>query len=171
MSHRASRLPRRGRRAPAQGPIPGWPVREAGARRSLGPADLPARPTPVNPGLLEADDAGRWGCNREFGGRYVPETLMAALEDLQQAYDALRHDPRFWAEFRSLLATYSGRPTPLYRADRLAEEVLAEAGAWSSRLVAPVTGRCRPACGSTSSARTSATPAPTRSTTPWARRS
>ena len=98
--------------------------------------DLPARPTPVNPGLLEADVAGRWGCNREFGGRYVPETLMAALEDLQQAYDALRHDPRFWAEFRSLLATYSGRPTPLYRADRLAEEVLAEA----RRLVEPAGG-------------------------------
>ena len=41
---------------------------------------------------------------RDFGGRYVPETLMAALEQLETAYDALRHDPRFWAELRELLA-------------------------------------------------------------------
>jgi tryptophan synthase beta subunit len=87
----------------------------------------PARPTPVHPGLLEADAAGRWGVDREFGGRYVPETLMAALEGLERAYAEIRHDPRFWAEFRQRLATYSGRPTPLYRADRLAAETLAEA--------------------------------------------
>ena len=46
----------------------------------------PARPTPVHPGLLEADAAGRWGEDREFGGRYVPETLMAALRQLEDAY-------------------------------------------------------------------------------------
>ena len=95
--------------------------------------NLPARPTPVFAGLLEADGEGRWGCNREYGGRYVPETLMAALEALQRAYDDLRQDPRFWAEFRALLATYSGRPTPIYRADRLAAATLAEAG----RLLGP----------------------------------
>ncbi len=88
-----------------------------------------ARPTPVFAGLLEADADGRWGCNREYGGRYVPETLMAALEDLQRAYYELRQDPRFWAEFRELLATYSGRPTPLYRADRLAAATLVDAAA------------------------------------------
>ncbi len=88
-----------------------------------------SRPTPVFAGLLETDDQGRWGCNREYGGRYVPETLMAALEDLQRAYYELRQDPRFWAEFRALLATYSGRPTPLYRADRLAAATLADARA------------------------------------------
>ena len=87
----------------------------------------PARPTPVHPGLLEADGAGRWGIDREFGGRYVPETLMAALEALEAAYAEIRRDPRFWAEFRERLATYSGRPTPLYRADRLAAETLARA--------------------------------------------
>ena len=59
---------------------------------------------------------------REFGGRYVPETLMAALEQLEAAYDALRHDPRFWSELRELLGRFAGRPTPLYRADRLAYE-------------------------------------------------
>ena len=81
---------------------------------------LAARPSPVDPGLLEADERGRWGADRAFGGRYVPETLMAALDQLERAYAALRHDPRFWSEFRELLERYAGRPTPLYRADRLA---------------------------------------------------
>jgi len=91
--------------------------------------NLPARPTPVDRSLLEADDRGRWGLERQFGGRYVPETLMAALQQLDDAYAALRHDPRFWAELRELLATFAGRPTPLYRADRLAERVLEQARA------------------------------------------
>ncbi|HYU48841.1 MAG TPA: tryptophan synthase subunit beta [Candidatus Limnocylindria bacterium] len=82
----------------------------------------------MHPGLLEADAAGRWGVDRQFGGRYVPETLMAALEQLERAYAALRHDPRFWAELRELLERYAGRPTPLYRADRLGDEVLRIAG-------------------------------------------
>ncbi len=98
--------------------------------------NVAARPTPVFAGLLEADGQGRWGCNREFGGRYVPETLMAALEALERAYFALRRDPRFWAEFRELLATYSGRPTPIYRADRLAAATVEEA----ARLVAQAPG-------------------------------
>jgi tryptophan synthase beta chain len=65
---------------------------------------------------------------RDFGGRYVPETLMAALEGLQTAYDAVRQDPVFWAELRDLLEHFAGRPTALYRADRLAEAVRDEAG-------------------------------------------
>jgi len=89
--------------------------------------NLAARSTPVNAGLLEADGDGRWGIDREFGGRYVPETLIAALEQLERAYAELRHDPRFWAELRTSLATYAGRPTALYRADRLADGVLAMA--------------------------------------------
>jgi tryptophan synthase beta subunit len=84
-------------------------------------------PTPVHPSLLEADDAGRWGMERDFGGRYVPETLMAALEQLETAYAALRHDPVFWADLRELLARFAGRPTALYRADRLARAVEHEA--------------------------------------------
>ncbi|HKF85232.1 MAG TPA: tryptophan synthase subunit beta, partial [Candidatus Limnocylindrales bacterium] len=79
-------------------------------------------------GLLDVDGAGRWGLERDFGGRYVPETLVGALEQLEQAYTLLRHDPRFWAELDDLLGTYAGRPTPLYRADNLADEVAAEAG-------------------------------------------
>jgi tryptophan synthase beta chain len=88
---------------------------------------LAARPTPVDPGLLDADEHGRWGTAREFGGRYVPETLMAALQSLERAYLETRHDPRFWAELRELLTTYAGRPTPLYRADRLAGAALEDA--------------------------------------------
>jgi phosphoribosylanthranilate isomerase len=84
-------------------------------------------PTPVHAGLLDADPAGRWGMERDLGGRYVPETLMAALVQLETAYDALRDDPVFWADLRELLARYAGRPTPVYRADRLAEATRAEA--------------------------------------------
>jgi len=98
-------------------------VKRARAAR-LDRPNLPARPTPVDPSLLDANDRGRWGLDRQFGGRYVPETLMAALEQLEAAYAALRHDPRFWAELRELLASFAGRPTPLYRADRLAERIL-----------------------------------------------
>jgi tryptophan synthase beta chain len=86
-----------------------------------------ARPEPVDPGLLAADEAGRWGLDRSFGGRYVPETLITALRELEEAYGALRDDPVFWAELRTLLATYAGRPTPVYRADRLAADVLGRA--------------------------------------------
>jgi tryptophan synthase beta subunit len=86
--------------------------------------NLAVRPTPVDPGLLTADGSGRWGIDREFGGRYVPETLMAALEQLETAYFEIRHDPVFWSELRELLGRYAGRPTALYRADRLAYETL-----------------------------------------------
>jgi tryptophan synthase beta chain len=87
----------------------------------------PVRPEPVDPGLLAADEAGRWGVDRTFGGRYVPETLVTALRELEEAYGALRGDPVFWAELRALLATYAGRPTPVYRADQLAADVLGRA--------------------------------------------
>jgi tryptophan synthase beta chain/phosphoribosylanthranilate isomerase len=89
--------------------------------------NLHARPTPVDEGLLEADAAGRWGEDRAFGGRFVPETLMAALRQLEDEYAKLRHDPRFWSDLRELLARFAGRPTPLYRADRFAYEVLERA--------------------------------------------
>ena len=95
--------------------------------------NLAIGPAPVHPGLLEADDRGRWGMERDFGGRYVPETLMGALEGLEAAYDAIRHDPRFWAELRELLSTFAGRPTPLYRADRLADAARREADRLATR--------------------------------------
>jgi tryptophan synthase beta chain len=89
--------------------------------------NVPFGPTPVHAGLLEVDEAGRWGMERDFGGRYVPETLMAALVQLEEAWSAIRQDPSFWAELDDLLAHFAGRPTALYRADRLAMAVLAEA--------------------------------------------
>jgi tryptophan synthase beta chain len=58
---------------------------------------------------------GRFGA---YGGRYVPETLMAALEELAALYDAARADPDFWAEFDELLREFVGRPTPLTHAPR-----------------------------------------------------
>ena len=87
-------------------------------------SDLPqtsSRPQPVAAGLLEADSRGRWGTNRDFGGRYVPETLMSALIELEQTYNQVRNDPTFWAELRELSIHFAGRPTPIYRAHRLAE--------------------------------------------------
>jgi tryptophan synthase beta chain len=56
-----------------------------------------------------------------YGGRYVPETVIGALDELERAYHAHRTDPGFRAELDGLLATYVGRPTPLYRARRLEE--------------------------------------------------
>jgi tryptophan synthase beta chain len=67
----------------------------------------------VNP-----DAGGHWG---RYGGRYVPETLMAPLEELTEAFDAARDDESFRSEFESLLRDYSGRPTPLFHAARLTE--------------------------------------------------
>jgi tryptophan synthase beta chain len=56
-----------------------------------------------------------------FGGRYVPETLIAALDELKQAYAAVEHDAAFRDELADLLRDYVGRPTPLYLARRLSE--------------------------------------------------
>jgi tryptophan synthase beta chain len=101
-------------------------VKRAKAARDDRP-NTPFGPSPVHPGLLEADGDGRWGMERDFGGRYVPETLMAALVQLEDAYAALRHDPVYWADLRELLGRFAGRPTALYRADRLATAAAAEA--------------------------------------------
>ncbi len=64
------------------------------------------------------DAEGRFG---PYGGRYVPETLMPALEELASAWDEARADRDFRAALDALLADYVGRPSPLYRADRLGE--------------------------------------------------
>src|SRR4051812_11565227 len=62
------------------------------------------------------DDRGRFG---EFGGRYVPETLMTAVSELEAAYAAAKADPAFAAEVSGLLRDFAGRPTPLYFAANL----------------------------------------------------
>ncbi len=58
-----------------------------------------------------------------YGGRYVPETLVSALEELDEAYDRYRDDPAFLAELKELQTDYAGRPTPLFRARRLSDAV------------------------------------------------
>ena len=64
------------------------------------------------------DAAGRYGA---FGGRYVPETLVYALDQLVEQYAAAKKDPQFQAELDDLLKNYVGRPSPLYFAKRLTE--------------------------------------------------
>jgi tryptophan synthase beta chain len=66
------------------------------------------------------DKRGRFG---DFGGRFVPESLMAAITELEEAYASTRIDPGFQAELAHLESTYSGRPTPLYCAERLSQRV------------------------------------------------
>jgi tryptophan synthase beta chain len=66
----------------------------------------------------QPDAAGHFG---PYGGRFVPEVLMAPLEELEKAYLEARLDAGFQAELRGLLADYAGRPTPLYHAKRLTE--------------------------------------------------
>ena len=74
----------------------------------------------VTPVEIAAEVKGRFG---QYGGRYVPETLMAALEELEQAYDVANADPTFHAELDGLLHHYCGRPTPLYFAKRMSEQL------------------------------------------------
>ena len=62
------------------------------------------------------DEQGHFG---DFGGKFVPETLMAALEELETAYAAVKEDPDFQAKLGHLLDTYAGRPTPVYFAENL----------------------------------------------------
>ncbi len=66
----------------------------------------------------EPDENGYWG---EYGGRFVPETLVAPLDELTTGYFTIRDDPDFQAEFADLLQNYVGRPSPLYFAKRLSE--------------------------------------------------
>src|ERR1700755_674226 len=64
----------------------------------------------------EPDEQGHWG---KFGGRYVPETLVAPLEELPTEFMRAQGDPNFGRELNLLLRDYAGRPTPLFHAQRL----------------------------------------------------
>jgi len=68
--------------------------------------------------IPQPDSLGHWG---KYGGRFVPETLMAPLEELTAAYIASRDDESFQSELQNLLQNYAGRPTPLFYAARLTE--------------------------------------------------
>jgi tryptophan synthase beta chain len=77
----------------------------------------------------QPDQGGHFG---PYGGRYVPEVLMAPIEELEKAYAEARQDPAFHAELSDLLRNYAGRPTPLYFAKRLSE-TLGGARIWLKR--------------------------------------
>ena len=94
------------------------------------------------------DKLGRFG---KYGGQFVPETLMAALGELETAYRAARQDQSFWEELSNLLTDYVGRPTPLYHATNLSRKL---GGAQSAQTRRP-----------------RHTPAHTKSTTPWGKSS
>jgi tryptophan synthase beta chain len=72
----------------------------------------------ANRSVSEPDEFGHWG---RYGGRYVPETLVAPLEEMTAEFTRIRADASFWEEFHNLLRDFSGRPTPLFQAHRLTE--------------------------------------------------
>jgi len=72
---------------------------------------------------MTATDTGRFG---PYGGRYVPETLMHALEELAGVYETARADQRFWTELDELLKNYVGRPTPITTVPRVSAQVGAQ---------------------------------------------
>jgi tryptophan synthase beta chain len=75
-------------------------------RSSQSDATQPNNPTP-------------WGALVKFGGKYVPETLMPALSELEQSFGQYCNDPDFQQELQQLMRDYVGRPSPLYFAERL----------------------------------------------------
>ena len=115
------------------------------------PAARSRRPAVTAPSAVsvQPDAGGHFG---PYGGRFVPEALVDALDELTHAFLAARADPAFGSELGRLQSSYTGRPSPLTEARRFAAEAA---------------GHARPCC---SSARTSTTPARTRSTTCSARR-
>ncbi len=69
---------------------------------------------------FDPDSNGHFGI---FGGRYVPETLMPVLLELEKAYEKFRFDEEYWSEVNELLKEYVGRPNPLYHAKNISEEI------------------------------------------------
>jgi len=81
-------------------------------------ADIPGVETVAETTLPDAN--GRFG---EYGGRYVPETLMHPLQELEDEYFRAQHDPEFQNELQYYLREFCGRPTPLYHAERLTRDL------------------------------------------------
>src|SRR2546426_9469686 len=73
--------------------------------------------------MVDAYVVRKRGYFGQFGGQYVPETLMPALHELEAAYDEAREDPAFQEELGSYYRHYGGRPTPLYFAQRLTDHI------------------------------------------------
>ncbi|MEM7243310.1 MAG: tryptophan synthase subunit beta, partial [Pseudomonadota bacterium] len=70
----------------------------------------------LNSYMTGPDEKGRFG---DFGGRFVSETLMPLILDLEAEYEKAKDDPSFWAEMDHLWKHYVGRPSPLYFAERI----------------------------------------------------
>lgn len=94
-------------------PVLDRPPQKASTAMSL------ATPPPSTPSKATSQVPDAQGCFGEFGRRFVPETLMHALEELTAAYASAKADPEFQATFHDLLKHYVGRPSPLYFAERL----------------------------------------------------
>ncbi|MCB2087804.1 MAG: tryptophan synthase subunit beta, partial [Sphingomonadaceae bacterium] len=84
---------------------------------------------PANSFRTQPDERGHFG---DYGGRYVAETLMPLILELEEAYNTAKADPAFHAQFDDLLEHYVGRPSPLYFAERLTE-ALGGAQIWFKR--------------------------------------
>ena len=91
---------------------------------------MQAHPADGGSGVLAAGGPGRFG---PYGGQFVPETLMPCLRELETVWLEARRDPAFLGELAGLLADYSGRPTPLYRARRFEADCGGHARVWLKR--------------------------------------
>ena len=69
---------------------------------------------------MEMNKKGRYGL---YGGQYIPETLIPAVQELEQAYEKYRNDPAFQAELRALMEKYAGRPSLLYYAEKMTKDL------------------------------------------------
>jgi tryptophan synthase beta chain len=112
--------------------FPASPTAMAAPARCLAISNLP----PVYKSVEELRAASNFG---EFGGRYIPETLVAAHEELERVYVECTQDPAFHAELDRLGRDYIGRPTPLYHAQRLSAAV-GGAAIWFKREELAFTG-------------------------------
>ncbi len=79
----------------------------------------PSSPGPVVATSQVPDSSGRFGA---YGGRYVPETLIRALDELSAQYEQAMGDPRFQSQLDDLFSNFVGRPSPLYHAQRLTQQ-------------------------------------------------
>ncbi len=95
------------------------PTRNLVERRASRPSTPAPRAITRKKSTITASP-GRFG---PYGGRYVPETLMAALDELERAYEKAKRDPKFQKRLDLLLKTYAGRPTPLFFAARLTKKL------------------------------------------------
>src|SRR5215470_15491060 len=96
------------------------PTSRAKAARMGRPRASSSRNGSSRVGSAHVSEPGRFGV---YGGRYVPETLMAALDELEREYEKAKKDPQFRARLDGLLKTYAGRPTALSFARRLTQQL------------------------------------------------